>query len=212
MAKRKKPKFYVVWEGNRPGVYTNWADCQLQVQGYPGARYKSFGSMQEAKEAYRGEYHDYVGADAKPTARTWTPGMEGGPILPSWSVDAACSGNPGLLEYRGVVTETGEELFRVGPLENGTNNIGEFLALVHALALLQNDHPKLPIYTDSRTAMAWVRNKRTKTKLEMDETNEKIFELISRAETWLRNNSFENPIIKWDTDSWGEVPADFGRK
>ncbi len=212
MAKRKKPKFYVVWEGARPGVYTNWPDCQQQVQGYPGARYKSFGSMAEAKAAFAGESADFIGASANPPIPTWTPGMEGGPVLPSWSVDAACSGNPGLMEYRGVVTETGEELFHVGPLDNGTNNIGEFLALVHALALLQKEESNLPIYTDSRTAMAWVRNKRTKTKLEQDESNSRIFELISRAEDWLRNHTFENPIMKWDTDSWGEVPADFGRK
>lgn len=134
-------------------------------------------------------------------------------IKNSLAVDAACSGNPGDMEYQGVHIATGKKIFHVGPLEEGTNNIGEFLALVHALALLKNEgKPNLTIYTDSRNAMLWVKAKRCNTKLEQTPRNEKIFEMIDRAEQWLANNPVTNPILKWETEVWGEIPADFGRK
>lgn len=138
------------------------------------------------------------------------------------SVDGACSGNPGKMEYRGVDTVAGYEYFHFGPAEGGTNNIAEFLAIVHALALLQKmaaERPlekdqwlNLPIYSDSRTALAWVRKRKCGTKLEMTPQNERLFHLIQRAENWLAVHSYANRLIKWDTDQWGEIPADFGRK
>jgi ribonuclease HI len=127
-------------------------------------------------------------------------------------VDAACSGNPGLMEYRGVYTKTGEEIFKVGPLEEGTNNIGEFLALVHGIAILKQKNLSIPVYSDSKTAMAWLKNKKTRTRLEKSEKNEKIFDLICRAENWLSTNEYSTQVLKWHTEAWGEIPADFGRK
>lgn len=215
MGKRKKPKFYVVWEGMEPGIYLTWPECQRQIQGYSGARYKAFPTMEAAREAFGGDYFDYVGKEVKKlpaSQKTWDPSMPGGPQLPSWSVDAACSGNPGALEYRGVLTETGEELFREGPFPKGTNNIGEFLAIVHALDLLHQANSGLPIYTDSRTALAWVRNRKVRTKLEQEQCTEALFRRIEWAENWLHNHSFSNTLLKWETENWGEVPADFGRK
>ena len=53
----------------------------------------------------------------------------------AWAVDAACSGNPGPMEYQAIDLATGAQVFHFGPM-HGTNNIGEFLAIVHALALL----------------------------------------------------------------------------
>jgi ribonuclease HI len=132
--------------------------------------------------------------------------------LESIAVDAACSGNPGPMEYRGVYLRTGKEIFRIGPLEEGTNNIGEFLALVHGLALLKQKGYTMPIYTDSANAMAWVRQRRCKTLLKRTPHNGQIFDLIGRAEQWLNTNSFTTQIIKWNTKAWGEIPADFGRK
>jgi len=132
--------------------------------------------------------------------------------MESISVDAACSGNPGMLEYRGVYTKTGKEIFHQGPFRNGTNNIGEFLAIVHALALLKQKNSQLPLYSDSRTALKWVQQKKAKTKLEKNEENEYLFELIARAENWLQNNEYSTPLLKWETEAWGEIPADFGRK
>lgn len=214
MTKAKKKKFYVVWQGRQTGIFHDWSACQAQIQGYGGARYKAFDTRAQAEEAWAGEYNDYVGTSPKikTPVPTWIPGTPGGPTLPSVCVDAACSGNPGLLEYRGVMTETGEEVFHVGPLEQGTNNVGEFLALVHALALLEKQDSLLPIYSDSKIAIKWVRQRRSNTKLEPSPANDRIFALLQRAEHWLREHSYANSILHWDTQSWGENPADFGRK
>ena len=131
------------------------------------------------------------------------------------AVDAACSGNPGPMEYRGVLLYDGHPtervIFHYGPV-HGTNNIGEFLAIVHALALLENKGYIMDIYTDSVTALAWVRNKKAKTTLERTPATEPLYNLIARAENWLRTHTFRVPIHKWDTSVMGEIPADFGRK
>ena len=126
-------------------------------------------------------------------------------------VDAACSGNPGPMEYRGVHIPSGKEVFRFGPIQ-GTNNIGEFLAIVHALALMQQKNISMPIYSDSVSGMAWVRNRKAKTTLSRTAQAEQALDLVARAENWLRTNQVQVPILKWDTENWGEIPADFGRK
>lgn len=130
----------------------------------------------------------------------------------AWAVDAACSGNPGPMEYRAIDLQTGSQVFHFGPL-HGTNNIGEFLAIVHALALMDKlGITDKVIYSDSYNAILWVNKKQCKTKLERNEQTEKLFEIIARAEAWLRTHAIKTPIIKWETAKWGEVPADFGRK
>jgi ribonuclease HI len=208
-----KNRFFVVWEGKEPGIYRSWEECKRQIHGYGGAIYKGFATEAEAREAMTSPCWDYIGKNAK--AKKPSP-VEiekfGMPDLESLSVDAACSGNPGVMEYRGVYTKTGEEIFRQGPFKEGTNNIGEFLALVHGLAFLKQKSSPLPIYTDSITALAWVKAKKAKTLLEKNETNAVLFDLISRAETWLQQNEFSTKVMKWETTGWGEIPADFGRK
>jgi len=126
-------------------------------------------------------------------------------------VDAACSGNPGPMEYRGVYLPSGREIFRFGPIQ-GTNNIGEFLAIVHGLALMKQKGVKMPVYSDSISALAWVRNRKAKTTLQYTEQTAQALDLVRRAERWLRENAVEVPILKWNTEEWGEIPADFGRK
>jgi ribonuclease HI len=130
----------------------------------------------------------------------------------AWAVDAACSGNPGPMEYRCVDLATGEQVFHFGPL-HGTNNIGEFLAIVHALALMDKKgiNDKI-IYSDSYNAILWVQKKHCKTKLERNAQTAELYNIIARAETWLRGHKIFVPIIKWETGQWGEIPADFGRK
>lgn len=206
----KKSKFYVVWEGVTPGVYSSWNECKKQVEGFEGAKYKSFETETLANEAFHSSYWSFIKQKNNPTK----PNTQiNPPIAEALSVDAACSGNPGLMEYRGVYVKTGQEIFKQGPFKNGTNNIGEFLALVHGLALLKQQNNAMPLYTDSVTAMSWIKAKKCKTKLEQDETNKPIFELIRRAENWLMDNQpLSNTILKWDTKQWGEIPADFGRK
>lgn len=207
----KKEKYYVVWEGVNPGVYASWAECQAQVKGYPQARYKSFPTKKEAEEAFREAFTDHIIRKKKEPKPKLPEG--GGPVWKSISVDAACSGNPGVMEYQGVWTDTKDPIFYQGPFANGTNNIGEFLAIVHALALLKKrGNGSTIIYTDSRTAISWVKKKKANTKLAPGKNNAALFELIRRAENWLKANTFTNPIIKWETKIWGEIPADFGRK
>ncbi|MFN8331947.1 MAG: hypothetical protein U0T81_12155 [Saprospiraceae bacterium] len=54
--------------------------------------------------------------------------------------------------------------------------------------------------------------KKANTKLNFDRSNEAILEMITRATQWLNENTYSNPVLKWDTEKWGEIPADFGRK
>ncbi|MDR3262289.1 MAG: ribonuclease H family protein [Tannerella sp.] len=209
MSKNKKQKYYTVWSGAKPGVYDNWTDCRLQIQGFAGALYKSFDTRNEAEAALSDFPSEYIGRNRKPA-----PATAGNPpyIVESIAVDAACSCNPGDMEYRGVYVETGQEIFHVGPMKRGTNNIGEFLALVHGLALFKKTGCTMPVYSDSRNAIGWVQQKQCRTKLERTAVNEPVFNLIERAEKWLRENTYPNKILKWETAAWGEIPADFGRK
>ncbi len=208
----KKQKYYVVWKGKHPGIYETWKDCQDQINGYSSPLYKAFDSKEEAVLAYRDQPHKYINAKGKKDLSNLSKLGITPPETYSLCVDAACSGNPGVMEYRGVFTDTSTEVFKQGPFPNATVNIGEFLAVVHALAYLHKNKLKMPVYSDSKTAMAWVRNKQVKTKLTRNAQNEKLFELIKRALHWLNTHSIEVEIRKWDTKLWGEIPADFGRK
>jgi ribonuclease HI len=203
-------KYYVVWKGKKPGVFDSWKECEAQVRGVEGAVYKSFPGLEEARRAYSGDSRDYVKRRAsKPKAPVT---KIGGPVLESLSVDAACSGNPGIMEYRGVDTKSGIQLFHKGPFPLGTNNIGEFLGIVHALAYLDKAGSSLPVYTDSRTALKWLKDKAVKTKLPRNAKTEALFDLIDRALAWLNTHEYNNVVMKWETEQWGEIPADFGRK
>jgi len=205
----QKAKFYVVWKGRKTGVFTSWEACEAQVRGFTGAEYKAFASREAAQRAFAGNYQDYAGRPASSGNWLFAPQP---PIAKSISVDAACSGSPGRLEYRGVATDTGKVTFRQGPYANGTINVGEFLAIVHALTWLKQKGMEIPVYSDSETAIGWVNKKRCNTELAADETNAPLFELIQRAEDWLDENKVVVPILKWDTRAWGEIPADFNRK
>lgn len=205
---KKKQKFYVVWVGREQGIFSDWDACRAQVEGFEGAKYKSYPTMEEARAAFMSDIAESIGKK-QPLIKREMPATI---IYPSLSVDAACSGNPGVMEYQGVDTQTGQVIFHRGPFQAATNNIGEFLALVHGLAYMQKNGYTYPIYSDSRTAQSWVRQRKCKTKLPMTQENRQLFELIARAERWLNTNKYTTQIIKWDTDKWGEIPADFGRK
>lgn len=212
-----KEKYYTVWKGVNPGVYDSWTDCQLQIKAYKGALYKSFNTREEAEHAFASPAHEYFGAD-KPSSAKISSNKKGSisPLPETFgfdclAVDAACSGNPGAMEYRGVYIRTGKQIFHYGPVY-GTNNIGEFLAIVHGLALIKQKGLSMPIYSDSRNAMLWVKQKKCKTTLERNSKTEELFNMIERAENWLKNNEYSTPIYKWETEEWGEIPADFGRK
>ena len=209
-----KKKFYVVWNGHKKGVFTSWKVCKKQIDGFEGAQYKSFTDLNEAEIASTKNYADYIGKNKKKTTLSSSEkAIFGAPNLESISVDAACSGNPGKMEYRGVLTHNKQQIFIKGPFKKGTNNIGEFLALVHGIALLKSKNKEdLPIYSDSKIAMNWVKQKKCKTNMHFDASNRDLLDLIKRAEKWLKENTYKNPILKWETRAWGEIPADFGRK
>lgn len=208
-----KKKFYVVWRGYRTGIFHSWDECKKSIAGYPNAQYKSFPTLFAAEQALTNNYEDYITRSTNMTMPLL--GIEENapkPVLPSLSVDAACNGAPGDMEYRGVDTQTKKVIFSQGPYPEGTNNVGEFLAIVHALAHQKKHGMQLPIYTDSVTAMSWVRKKHAATTLKKSSRNGMIFNLIERAEKWLKENKVTTPILKWETHVWGEIPADYGRK
>ena len=218
---KTKANFYVVWQGRETGVFESWAACEQQVKGV-AAKYKGFATRAEAEKALA------EGADKYITPRSTVNKQEHnavsvkdlpptemqrhGVILPALAVDAACSGNPGKMEFRGVIADTGTEIFHRGPYIGGTNNIGEFLAIVLGLAYLKKHNLPWVLYSDSKTAIAWIRQKKCKTQLEWNANNQDLLLAVRAAEKWLVDNTWTTTIYKWETEKWGEIPADFGRK
>lgn len=220
---KQKAKFYVVWQGREAGIYDSWAACEAQVKGI-AAKYKGFATLAEAQQALAANPEDYITRKSTPlqssrhlaasntTSAQPTLPLQSSPILPALAVDAACSGNPGLMEFRGVIADIGTQVFHRGPYVDGTNNIGEFLAIVLGLAYLKINNLPWALYSDSKTAISWVRQKQCKTKLEWNAKNQDLLLAVRAAEKWLHENTWTTPIYKWDTEHWGEIPADFGRK
>lgn len=211
---KKKQKYYTVWKGHKTGVFETWDDCKAQIKDYQGAIYKSFNSFEAAKRALNEDYNNYIGKLSPFKSELSQAELDriGKPNPNAIAVDAASSGNPGIMEYRGVDLKTKKQLFYQGPFADGTNNIGEFLAIVHALALIKKKNSDHIIYSDSKTAMSWVKKKICNTKLERSPENKPLFELIERAINWLKQNTYTTKVVKWETKAWGEIPADFGRK
>ena len=220
---KQKAKFYVVWQGRESGIYDSWEACEAQVKGV-AAKYKGFATRAEAEAALAANPEEYISRNA--IAKRSTASSESdlqalcadlqrsdrSPILPALAVDAACSGNPGVMEFRGVIADTGTQVFHRGPYVDGTNNIGEFLAIVLGLAYLKINNLPWALYSDSKTAISWVRQKQCKTKIEWNNRNQDLLLAVRAAEKWLHENTWTTPIYKWDTEHWGKIPADFGRK
>lgn len=208
-------KYYVVWKGRKPGIFNSWDECKEQVHGFENAAYKAFATLEEANQAYNkpAPVFDFAAKTRPKQNKTSNLPIWSAKKLPALAVDAACSGNPGQMEYRGVDAASGKQFFHYGPISLGTNNIGEFLAIVHGLAFLQKKGAyQMPIYSDSVNAIKWVKQRKANTKLERNENTADLFALIDRAVAWLQNNKYQNEILKWETELWGECPADFGRK
>ena len=207
-----KNKYYTVWVGRQIGVFDSWDEGKQQVEGFQGAKYKGFPTREAAEAAFKSG-PDFNKSESEPI-KSWESLPDGTqkPEPNAIAVDAACSGNPGKMEYRGVYVATGTEVFKSPVFEGGTNNIGEFLAIVHCLAWQQKNRISLPIYSDSLNGQKWVSERLCRTKLVENEKNRYLFEVIKRAEKWLHDNTFRVPIRKWRTEIWGEIPADFGRK
>ena len=216
---KQKAKFYVVWQGRESGIYDSWAACEAQVKGV-AAKYKGFATREEAERALADGYEKHISFTPRTNSSTVPPTtplslddmLKYGVKLPALAVDAACSGNPGKMEFRGVTADTSTQVFHRGPYIGGTNNIGEFLAIVLGLAYLKQKNLPWALYSDSKTAIAWVRQKQCKTKIEWTAKNQDLLIAVRAAEKWLHENTWTTPIYKWDTEHWGESPADFGRK
>ena len=216
-----KANFYVVWQGRETGVFESWAACEQQVKGV-AAQYKGFATREEAEKAFaegaekhitprsavKKQEHNAVSVKDLPPTQMQQHGV----ILPALAVDAACSGNPGKMEFRGVIVDTRTEVFHRGPYVGGTNNIGEFLAIVLGLAYLKKHQLPWVLYSDSKTAIAWIKQKKCKTQLEWNTGNQDLLLAVRAAEKWLAENNWTTKIYKWETEKWGEIPADFGRK
>ncbi len=194
-----KKKFYAVRRGRTPGVYATWAECQRQTTGFKGAEFKSFPSREAAESWLEG------GAAAAAAATGTAPSV-------GIAVDGACSGNPGPMEYRGVDLATGEALFSHGPFDGGTNNLAEFLAIVEAAQMVADGRHPGPVFSDSRTAMIWVEKGRHNSTVDERRMDPALRLMVEAAEDWLARQDRLGGIVKWETDAWGEIPADYGRK
>lgn len=212
-----KNKYYVVWAGYQPGVYDTWEECEQQVKGFAGAKFKAFDTCEDAVKAFRKvndveemQFYTFLSKQCSQAINYDAfPEIDVNGIAVDGACDKPAGGN---VEYRGVRIGTGEELFRVGPLQGGSNNIGEYLALVHVLALLEKQGDRTtPVYSDSRTAMSWLRRRHSQSTLPKD-PNCRLAQILERADRWVATHQLVNPVIKWQTDVWGEIPADFGRK
>jgi len=204
--------YYVVWKGFNPGIYPSWDECEVQVKGFKGAQYKKFKTLAQAEAAFAGEAAK-SSTKKQPSPDRWQPFIDSGEIVvPSLAVDAACSGNPGDLEFRCVEVLTGKRIFSQGPIKQGTNNIGEFLGIVHALHHCAKNNLTYAIYSDSEIAMGWVENRYCNSKHRYSPDGKRLYAMIKQAEEWLKENTYNNQIIKWNTERWGEIPADYGRK
>ncbi|SFT21548.1 ribonuclease H [Paenibacillus sp. BC26] len=217
-----KQKFYVVWVGRKPGVYSNWSECQAQTSGFDDAKFKSYETRAAADEAYQGGWKKHwgqgggsAGSSSGQSFKRKSAAAEAGSEeidYNSISVDVGTNGNPGPVEYKGVDTQTGEVIFAVGPISKGTNNLGEFLAIVHGLAYLKKLGSNKTVYSDSMNALKWVRQKEVSSTLVRDASTAEIWGMVDRAVKWLQTNTYSNKVLKWQTKQWGEIKADYGRK
>lgn len=198
-------KYYAVIRGRKPGVYGSWEECKLQTDKFTGSLYKSYGTKKEAEEAFARKSIDENIEDDEVKELTY----EGNSI----SVDGSTRNNTGLTEYQGVRTDTGEKLFGSKLYKSGTNNLAEFIALVVGIRYLDKKGLNIPIYTDSMTAMAWLRNKKVNTDLKVNEDTKEILEDVKVAEGYIKGVDIgKYDVRKWETKDWGESKADFGRK
>ena len=203
-------KYYVVWNGRETGIYDNWelVSARWKVLHRP---YTKLFKIRGCRRSFSQGSEAFLNPKEHPMQMIFDA-LYGSPIIPSISVDGACNGKTKQAEYQGVDTKSKQRIFHKGPFPEGTNNIMEFLALVHALSYCKRHHLDVPIYSDSVTAIKWVKTKKARSKMSLNPQNAPLFALIERAEKWLKNNTYTNQILKWETQTWGEIPADFGRK
>jgi ribonuclease HI len=209
---KNEKKFYVVRKWKKIWIFDSRDECKESVNGFSDAKYKWFSDKEGAEIAlkeWREKYYEVKNVSKKEKVNN-----EDIPFFAnSIAVDAACSGNPGEMEYKWIDLQTWDEIFHE-KFAIWTNNIGEFLAIVHWLKYLKDKKDKV-IYSDSRIAISRVNQWKCKTQLKIENWNpdfERILKAVERAENWLKENWINHKILKWNTEDWWEIPADFGRK
>lgn len=211
----KKRKFYVVWVGFKPGIYESWRECSSQTDRFPGAKYKSFATHEAASTAFSDGPENHWGAAKRESRHSPPPtvAIPNRPPVHSLCVDGAWNGRTGDMEYRGVWNHNQQVAFASDVIRNGTNNIAEFLAVVEGMQLLQSMKRDWPIYTDSVTALAWIRKRQVRSTIFFDKAaNPALRKKVVDALKWLKENNPKTQVLKWRTTQWGEIPADYGRK
>jgi len=207
---KSEKKFYVVRKWKKIWIFDSRDECKDSVNGFSDAKYKWFSSKENAEIALQEWWEKYY--EVKKITKKVKVKNEDIPFFTeSIAVDAACSGNPWEMEYRGIDLQTWDEIFHE-KFKIWTNNIWEFLAIVHWLNYLWNDNRV--IYSDSRIAISRVNQWKCKTQINSNENSDfsKTLDAVERAEKWLKENWINNKILKWNTEEWWEIPADFWRK
>ncbi len=202
----KKQKYYVVWVGRALGVFNTWEECQQSISGFPGAKHKAFDCPKEAQAALSDGWEMHWGK----AAITETGSKPDGLCL---CVGAAWNVETRVLKYCGVLHPEWASTFHLNSIPGATNNIGEFLAIVYALAWLKEQGISAPVYSDSITALSWVRRKSVQScAVGSAHASAKVEKMIAHSLKWLNDNTDHNPVCKWNTSEWGENPAHFERR
>lgn len=237
-----KHKYYVVLRGHQLGIYTSREACKQQVEKYAGAVYKSFLDKESAEFAWKQQsfWSANWGWYKWQSSTDYLRQVLGEEFDRVVCTDAACPSNPGPVEYRAVSLREGKELFRVGPLEWGSVNLAEFLAIVEAMVIIfchfewseaklrnllsTNNKSFLDklgmttppiIYSDSKIAINRVRNWSFSTTVDRNRQNRQLFDRLDMAINWLvqhPHRSYSVELRQRPTKLWGQIPADFGRK
>ena len=207
MASHKSPKRYVIRKGKKVWIFDSWGETQVLVSGFSDAKYKSFPTLASAEKALEEGWEKYYQKSIPNIPTNDVPYFSTAIV-----VDAAHSSATGVMEYQGINLAAQQQIFYFkSPV--GTNNIGEFLAIVHGLQWLKKEHKSdYVIYSDSKIAIKWIQLKTCKTNLIFAYENKELFALIQEAEEWLKGQTVDTQILRRDTSKWGENPADFGRK
>jgi ribonuclease HI len=160
-------KYYVVWQGRETGIFNDWASCKKQIDHFPGARYKSFTTQQEAQAAFKAG----VGKSTT-TTKSVSNGFKKAPGIKTYTeadikaiqvdtkiyTDGGCEPNPGkagsgMAVYR---NEQLAELWYGLYNPHGTNNTAELNALCQAMRMAEQElkHKRsVVIFCDSKYAI-----------------------------------------------------------
>lgn len=211
-----KNKFYVVWKGRETGVFTDWTEVSKLIKGFRNAEYKGFANKESAELEFqlgspsgRSKINE-VKVSEKPegaSSKTKAPDYE------CLTVDGSYLGSKNMMQYRCVWNASGEEVFGTKPILGGNQNIAEFLALVGAMKYrVVTKQYDLHIYSDSKTALSWVRNKKIKSTYDLGQLDEIVQNRIYGALEFISKSGVAKNLFKWESALWGEIPADYGRK